>query len=339
MNKKAIIAAIVAVALIIGGVYWWQHRQTDNPNQLVLNGNVDVRQVSLSFNGNGRIASLAVHEGDTVSQGQVLGQLDTNSLKLQAKELDAQIAVQKAQANNLRSGARPQEIAQAQSKVAAAKAQAVHAQNELSRLQAVTNETAGKATSAQELDAARAQAKSAQAQLDEARDGLKLLQAGARREEINAADAQVKAIEAKQDLLNYQISQAELTAPVSGVVRSRLLEPGDMASPQTPVYTLALTEPKWVRVYVNETDLGKIYEGMNAKVTTDSEPNQSIDGVVGYIASVAEFTPKSVETTELRTSLVYEVRVRIQDKANRLRLGQPATVTINLAAKGRQNQQ
>lgn len=105
-----------------------------------------------------------------------------------------------------------------------------------------------------------------------------------------------------------------------------------MASPQRPVYTLAIYDPKWIRAYVNETDLGRIKLGMAAHVLTDSYPGQAIAGKVGYISSVAEFTPKNVQTETLRTSLVYEVRVLVQDPDDRLRLGMPATVTIDVRA-------
>ena len=117
-------------------------------------------------------------------------------------------------------------------------------------------------------------------------------------------------------------------APVDAVVRSRLVEPGDMASPQRPVYTLALLHPKWIRAYVSEANLGRIKPGQVARVTTDSAPAHPIDGRVGYIASVAEFTPKNVETEDLRTSLVYEVRINVDDPDDRLRLGMPATVEL-----------
>lgn len=101
-----------------------------------------------------------------------------------------------------------------------------------------------------------------------------------------------------------------------------------MATPQRPVFALALTQPKWVRVYVGEPDLGRIKPGMQARVVTDGNPGRSITGKVGYISSVAEFTPKSVQTEELRTSLVYEVRVLVDDPQDVLRLGQPATVEL-----------
>lgn len=154
-----------------------------------------------------------------------------------------------------------------------------------------------------------------------------------RAEDIAAAEAQLKASEAQLAQLRHQIDLGRLRAPTDAVVRSRLREPGDMVTSQVPVFTLALTKPKWVRVYVGEPDLGKIKPGMAAQVFTDSHPDRPIAGKVGYISSVAEFTPKSVQTEELRTSLVYEVRVVVEDPGNVLRLGQPATVRLTVGSR------
>ena len=151
--------------------------------------------------------------------------------------------------------------------------------------------------------------------------------------DIAAAEAQLKASEAQLAQLRHQIDLGRLRAPTDAVVRSRLREPGDMVTSQVPVFTLALTKPKWVRVYVGEPDLGKIKPGMAAQVFTDSHPDRPIAGKVGYISSVAEFTPKSVQTEELRTSLVYEVRVVVEDPGNVLRLGQPATVRLTVGSR------
>ena len=104
-----------------------------------------------------------------------------------------------------------------------------------------------------------------------------------------------------------------------------------MASPQKPVYSLAITDPKWIRAYVSEPDLGKVQPRMKASIMVDSFPDQRFEGWVGFISPVAEFTPKSVQTSELRTSLVYEVRVFVSDPTDVLRLGMPATVYLPLA--------
>ena len=128
-------------------------------------------------------------------------------------------------------------------------------------------------------------------------------------------------------VMRHQIESGELKAPVDAVVRSRLLEPGDMATPQRPVLTLALTQPKWVRVYVAETELGKVRVGLPARIRSDGQADV-LTGRISFIASTAEFTPKAVETEELRTSLVYEVRILVEDPADILRLGQPVTAEI-----------
>ena len=153
---------------------------------------------------------------------------------------------------------------------------------------------------------------------------------GPRAEDVAAAVATLKANEAALALARKQLADATLYAPADGVIQDRILEPGDMASPQLPVFTLALTDPVWVRAYVQGPDLGKIHHGMNAEVTTDSYPGKRYRAWIGFISPTAEFTPKSVETTEVRTKLVYQVRVFVRNPQDELRLGMPATVTIPL---------
>jgi HlyD family secretion protein len=153
-------------------------------------------------------------------------------------------------------------------------------------------------------------------------------QADNARDAYDAAQASLKAVEATLRVARKALDDATLYAPDDGLIQQRILEPGDMASPQRPVYTLALTDPLWVRVYVQETDLGKLKPGMHAEVATDSYPGKRYRAWVGYISPSAEFTPKSVETTEVRSTLVYQVRVFVCNSQDELRLGMPATVTI-----------
>jgi HlyD family secretion protein len=146
----------------------------------------------------------------------------------------------------------------------------------------------------------------------------------------DAALAGFHSAQAGLELARRALVDASLYSPDNGVIQERILEPGDMATPQLPVYTLAMTDPLWVRVYVKEGDLGKIRPGMRAEVATDSYPNKRYSAWLGYISPTAEFTPKSVETTEVRSSLVYQVRIFVCNPQNELRLGMPATVTIVL---------
>ncbi len=160
---------------------------------------------------------------------------------------------------------------------------------------------------------------------------------GVSRQDLDNAKAAFDAEAAKRDadtaqlaLLRQELKDAELVAPSNATVRTRVMEPGEMASPTRPVFSLALTDPKWVRVYVSESDLGHVHPGMRASVSVDAFPGRRFDGWVGFISPSAEFTPKSVETTDLRTSLVYEVRVFVMDRRDELRLGMPATVHVAL---------
>jgi HlyD family secretion protein len=150
--------------------------------------------------------------------------------------------------------------------------------------------------------------------------------AGPRKEDIDEAEAQLRATQAQLAFLRQQLADAELLAPTKAVVRTRLMEPGEMASPQRPVLSLAIIDPKWVRAYVSEPNLGQVRPGMTAAVKVDSFPDRRFDAWIGFVSPVAEFTPKTVQTEELRTSLVYEVRAFIKDPDDVLRLGMPATV-------------
>ena len=155
-------------------------------------------------------------------------------------------------------------------------------------------------------------------------------QADNARTAADAAQAGVHSAQAGLELARKALADASLYAPDTGIIQERILQPGDMASPQRPVYTLAMTDPLWVRVYVKESDLGRIRPGMRAEVATDSYPNKRYGAWVGYISPTAEFTPKSVETAEVRSSLVYQVRIFVCNPQGELRLGMPATVTIAL---------
>jgi HlyD family secretion protein len=148
---------------------------------------------------------------------------------------------------------------------------------------------------------------------------------------LDSAAAHEDADEAQLALLRQQLNDAQLLAPTNATVRSRIMEPGEMASPSHAVFTLAVTDPKWVRVYVAEPDLGHVHPGARASVSVDAFPGRVFPGWIGFVSSVAEFTPKNIETSDLRTSLVYEVRVFVNDPQDDLRLGMPATVHVSLA--------
>jgi len=326
--KKALRLWVVILALAVGLWVTWQARQTNNNSAtLVLYGNVDIRQIALAFDSSGRIEALHAEEGDQITAGTVLAQLDTRTLALQAQQARAEIAAREQALLRLQRGNREQEIDAAKATHEAATVEMVLAEQEFQRMQQLAEQ---QVISLQERDRAAARWQVTQAHHQQTLKALELMRLGPRQEDIDQAQAQLQSAQATLALLEHQITLGKLKSPADATVRSRLLEIGDMANPQRPVFALALTDPKWIRVYISESDLGRIQLGMAAQIVTDSTPNQPFPGTIGYISSVAEFTPKTVQTEALRTALVYEVRVLVNDPHNRLRLGQPATVHLAL---------
>ena len=337
-RTSIIVGLLIFAAIAVGfGLGRLGTNSDKRQNRLVLYGNVDLRQVDLAFNNSERIAEVLVQEGAMITRGQVVARLDTSRLKPQVATAKALVDAQQAVVEKLHHGSRPQEIEQAQANVASAKADQVNAEQQWRRLATLTTLTTGRAISEQDLESAKAALASAQARLAVEEKSLDLSRIGPRKEDVAQGEAQLRANESQLELLRRQLADSELLAPSDAVVRSRFLEPGEMASPQRPVLNLALLDPKWVRAYISEPDLGKIHSGMRASISTDSFPRQPLSGWVGFIASVAEFTPKAVQTQELRSSLVYEIRVFVQDPHNEMRLGMPATVLLDLDPAVRRN--
>jgi HlyD family secretion protein len=211
--------------------------------------------------------------------------------------------------------------------VAAAKAKLVDAELVFDRTKKLYKE---RVASQQAVDDSEANHNVARAELKVAQEALALAVAGPRVEDIVQAKEMLKVDEAQLALAQEVLKDTELFAPADGVIRNRILEPGDMASPQIPVFTMALINPVWVRTYAPESTLGTLALGMSADVSTDSYPGKVYKGWIGFISPTAEFTPKNVETPELRTRLIYQVRVYTCNSQDELRLGMPATVTIPL---------
>ena len=324
MNKKLAVLIVVAVAAAVSVYTFWPERGAE---QTKLFGNVDIRQVSLSFTQSERVTAVNVEEGDVVKAGQIIARLDDTVANLELAQANAQIAAQEALVAKLQAGSRPQEIAQAKAVVAQQQANVNIASARLKRLQSVDSKTQGKGVSQQDIDEAGDQVAALQATLAQGKASLALVEEGPRKEDIDQARAQLQVLTSQQALLAEQVSRTVLLAPSDGEVRARLMEPGDLATPQRPVITLALTSPKWIRVYINETQLATTRVGEAVDVHVDGL-NKTIKGTISFISSVAEFTPKNVQTEDLRTSLVYEVRVRVDDADNTLKLGMPATVML-----------
>lgn len=331
-NKKLVIILLIVLVILGAGFYMVREKSAERlaASELTLKGNVDLREVSLAFRNSDRISEMFVEEGDRVTKGQVLAKLETEDRLHQIAVTKANIGAQQAQVDKLHNGTRAEDLAQARAKLDEARAEKDFLTADYRRKLDAYNASGGKSVSRQVLEDARTKLKVAEARMNQAEEANNLAIAGPRSEDVAAGEAQLESLKSTLARQEYNLSQSELIAPSDGVVRSRLLEVGDMASPQKPVYRISLNSKKWVRVYVSEKDLGKIHEGSRAEVYIDSDPENGIEGQVGYISSTAEFTPKNVETSELRTALLYEVRVYVTDPDNKLRMGMPATVKVKL---------
>lgn len=296
---------------------------------LRLFGTVEIREVQLAFQDGGKVRAVRVEEGTRVEAGQLLAELEPERFALEVERLKGEVLAQEQRLRLLQAGSRSQELLQAQAAVASARATLHEARLVLERKTRLYNSNH---IARQEVDSARARVQTAEAALRTAEEGLSLAEEGARREDIAAAEAALVSVRAMLALAEKRLADSRLLAPSPGTIRSRILEPGAMAGPGAPVFTLALTEPLWVRAYVNEPDLGHIREGMTARIYSDSFPGKSYRGWVGFIATTAEFTPKTVETEELRTKLVYQARIMVCNEEQELRQGMPVSVVVERGA-------
>ncbi len=331
MDKRKLIPLILLLGGAAAGAWYWQqsNKESSSDTTLKVYGNIDKRLVNLAFEASGRIDKLSVNEGAQVAAGALLARLDTRRLELTRDAAQAKVNAQKAVVDEMEAGTRPEEIRKLEAELAGARTQSANLQRSYQRVRDL--EKRNLASSQQSEDASTA-AKAAQDNVRSLEASLELAQAGPRKEQIAAAKATLAALEAELALTEMNLQDAELFAPADGIIQSRILERGDMASPQRPVYTLALIDPLWARVYLPETVLGQVKPGMPAKLYSDSFPGKAYDGWVGYISPSAEFTPKAVQTEDTRTDLVYQARVFACNPQGELRLGMPVTVRLDLEA-------
>ncbi len=316
--------ALVILVTLIATAWWIWGRAGKGGSDLTLYGNVDIREVELAFRQPGRLESLIYEEGARVHQGDLLAELDARPYRDALAAADADYRRAAAELEKLRHGNRPQEIKRSEAEVRLFTAMEKRLAAELKR----QRELAVTAfTSQQELDKVSADYDEAVAGLNMAQQTQSLQREGARAEDISAAEASLAATAAARDQAQTALDDTRLVAPADGIIMSRVLEPGSMVTSQTPVYTLSLPDPVYVRAYAAEPQLGQVAPGTPVRVTTDSS-SQVYAGHIGFVSPKAEFTPKSVETTALRTDLVYRLRIIIPKTDEGLRQGMPVTIQV-----------
>jgi len=283
--KKKITALVLILLIACICLFFYNAGRKGNKNELVLYGNIEIRQVDLSFQVSGLVSKLLKEEGDTVHEGELIAELD---------EQDYDANYKKAEAETARTKALLKDAADKYRRYAP-----LSKDNTVSKLET------------------------------ESLYNTK-----------NKAEADYNAAIANRDYIKNQLQYTKLYAPVDGIIMVRVQEPGSNVQKGQTVYTMAKTNPVWVRAYVNETDLGNIKYGQEVKVFTDTVNPQTgrkreYKGQIGYISPAAEFTPKTVQSTDTRTNLVYRIRVYIYDTDEYLRQGMPVTINVNLNSSGK----
>jgi HlyD family secretion protein len=324
MTRRVIIIVVLTVMAAGAVAAWRWSARSRTDDLLVLQGNVEIRQVNLAFKVAGRIVSLAVDEGATVMAGQKLASLEKVYFEDSLRQARAQRDQAAANVAKMEAGNRPEEIAQAEANVLYREALLLNARQARERAEALLKTASG---TQKNYDDAIAAQRQADAQLNSAREALRLMKAGFRQEDIEAARAQLAEKDAAVLVAERQLADADLIAPSPGIVLSRVRETGAIVNAGETVFVLTLNSPVWVRTYVSEPDLGRIRPGMDVELRSDTPGSNPIRGRVGFISTTAEFTPKTVETRELRTALVYRVRIVADDPDGVLRQGMPMTIT------------
>ena len=328
MKKGLLIGALLI--LLVGVVAYLRHGAPGKAGDtLRISGNVELTEVQVSFKVPGRVLSRLVDEGALVRQGEVVARLEdaelSDALKLARADADAAAAT----LAELEAGNRREEVAQGEALLARAKAEADRLTTDYQRELALY---AKEVIPKRELDAARAANDQALASVRERREALALLRKGARHERIDEARARLKGALAQVSTAQERLGYATLTAPLTGVVLSKSVEPGEQVAAGTPVVTLGDTGQCWLKGYIPETELGRVKLGQGARVTTDSNPGKVYQGKVSFISSEAEFTPKSVQTEKERVKLVYRIKVTLANPGMELKPGMPADAEILVGA-------
>jgi HlyD family secretion protein len=317
-RRPLLLALVVLAAAGAAFLYWQVSREGATAGELVVSGNIEAHQSLVSFKDvTSRIVELPFDEGQWVEKGQLIARVDDSNYKQQVAVDEAAVQVQKQQLESAK-----QNLIAAQNTVANDEADFAEKTTDSQRYQELWSQNA---TSAQSRDLANTAMKQSAAALrhDKAMVGVA-------QENIAAAAAAVKNSEETLRLARITLGYTVLDAPFSGVIVVRQTELGEVMQPGTPVVTLADLDHVWLRAYVSETDLGKIYYGQEATVTTDTYPGKKYKGRIAFISSSAEFTPKSVETHQERVTLVYRIKIDIENINHELKPGMPADALIEL---------
>ena len=323
MKKKLTIALIILLISFISYKIY-SNIFLKNENNLTFYGNIDTRTVNVGFRFLGKIENITKDEGEIVKKDEVLVKLDTASLEKSLEELNEKIFASKLELSKLQTGYRQEEILEAK----AAMEEAIENLNKTKdTYNRQTNLFKTKSTSEENFTISQLNYKQALATLDKAKALYELRKNGYRDEDIKTQESNLKSLEIQAEKLKIDLNDSVIKAPVDGVILTRFKEIGAITNAGESILEIAKTDEFWVRAYIDEKNLGNIKPGLKMSIQTDSR-SENYEGVIGFISPVAEFTPKNIETQELRADLVYSFRVIVKNPDDKIRQGMPVTLKI-----------
>jgi HlyD family secretion protein len=333
--KRVIPIVILLAAAIAGGLYFYPKliKKPAPVNEIKLSGNIEAHESLVSFKVSGRIVELPVEEGQQVEQGALLARIEDADSRQKVRIDEAAVRVRESNLALTLAGTREQEVKAAHQSVLDAQADLDEKKIDNDRAQRLFSKDE---ISAQDRDLAATALKRSEATFKAAQQRSNEAVEGSRKEDIEIARANLNEANANLGLSQVNLGYAVLRAPSSGVITVRQAELGEVVEPGSPVVTLADLDHLWLRAYIAETDLGSIHWGQEATVTIDTYPGKRYHGRISFISPDAEFTPKSVQTNQERVTLVYRIKIDLDNATHELKPGMPADVHIELAAAGAQ---
>jgi HlyD family secretion protein len=330
MKRVIPIVILLTAAVAASAYYYLQLTNKSAPvNQLTFSGNIEAHESLVGFKVQGRIVELPVEEGQQVAQGALLARLDDADFKQRVVIDEATVRVRESDLALTLAGTRHQEVKAAQQTMIDAEADLEQKKLDNERAKQLFTKDE---VSAQDRDQAATSLKRSEAIFKVTQQRYNESVEGSRKEDIAIARANLNEAKAGLGLSQVNLSYTILRAPSAGVVTVRQVELGEVVAPGSPVVTLADLDHIWLRAYVAETDLGRIQWGQEAILTTDTYPGKQYHGRISFISSAAEFTPKSVQTYAERVTLVYRIKIDIDNPNHELKPGMPADARIDLVA-------
>jgi HlyD family secretion protein len=389
MKKRIIPVVVVMIVVVAAWMAAGCLRRTDS-SKIVASGNIELTEVAMSFKVPGKLAELHVEEGASVKRGMLIARLDSDQIHRQRerdqaaavavesgyRQLQTAISLQKetlaadtglrqaevrqakAHLDELLAGSRIQEVSQARAALDDARTQHAQAERDWKRARQLFSKedisAAQRDQSRTQYDRTAAllrqmeerlalvvegprkeQIEAARAQLERARAALRLsesarLELRRKQQELEARRAEIDRAKAQVAVVDSQIDDTKAVSPIDGVVLVKSAEPGEVLAAGTPAVTIGDIDHPWVRAYVGETDLGRVKLGGRVKVTTDSYPGKVYNGRIAFISSDAEFTPKQIQTEEERVKLVYRIKIEVENPRRELKSNMPVVAEIEL---------